>query len=174
MENIMYKPVSLIIAILLVIINFGTQNNIANIANICENNFLNSIFRNFYHVNTAHLIINLFSFYVLSEVEILIGSGQYIILLLTILLISSILDFIITLLFPNITCSIGFSGILFGLLAWEMMALHNFNFFVLMLLIFNVITPTMINPRASLIGHSIGAFSGVIAFFFFTLSSKNN
>ena len=137
MENIMYKPVSLIIAILLVIINFGTQNNIAN---ICENNFLNYIFRNFYHVNTAHLIINLFSFYVLSEVEILIGSGQYIILLLTILLISSILDFIITLLFPNITCSIGFSGILFGLLAWEMMALHNFNFFVLMLLIFNVIT----------------------------------
>ena len=170
MENMMYKPVSLIIAILLVFINFGVQYNIPN---VCGNGFFNSILRNFYHVNTAHLIINLFSFYVLSRVEILIGSGQYIVLLLMILLISSILDFIITLLFPNINCSIGFSGILFGLLAWEMMKLNNFNFIVLMLLIFNVITPTMINPKASLIGHSIGAFAGVISSFFIHSTNIN-
>ena len=93
------------------------------------------------------------SFSILSRIEDYIGTRKYIILLFLILFISSILDYIITLLFPSIHCSIGFSGILFGLLSWETIVLNDFNFFVLIILLINVVSPSLQNSKASLIGH---------------------
>jgi len=165
MLNLLFRPVSLIVAIFVVILSFSSFTSLGTDA-LCEHSFGKSITRNFYHVNLAHLGINLMAFNVLSRIEDIVGSGPYILLLFMLLLISSVLDFIANLMFPTLKCSIGFSGILFGLLSWEMMALHDFDPSALLLLVVNVIAPTLRDPKASLIGHSIGAIAGVIVAFF--------
>ena len=160
--SILGRPVSLIIAILIIVIHFGNNTPPAT---VCSKGFTQSVSRNFYHANNTHIIFNLVSVNMLSRVEDYLGTKASIVLLFLILFISSVLDFIISLIFPDLKCSIGFSGILFGLLAWEMMVSYNFNPSVLIILLINVITPTLRDPRASLLGHGIGAISGVLSSF---------
>lgn len=153
------KIVSLIIAIFLIILHLTSNDDLPT---ICVNGFQNSMKRNFYHVDSSHLYINLLTFKIMSRIETQIGSQQYLMLLLSILIISTILDYVVTLIFPKLKCSIGFSGILFGLLAWEMLTLNEFSPYIFILLAINVISPTVRNPSASLLGHGIGAIAGII------------
>jgi membrane associated rhomboid family serine protease len=161
MLNLLTRPVSLIVAVIVTLISF-TSFATQTPDTICEHGIDKSVMRNFYHVNLSHLGINLTTFNIFSRAEDTIGSGPYIILLLLLLLSTSVLDYLVTLVFPDLKCSIGFSGILFGIMAWEIMILHEFNPFALILLVINVISPTLRDPRASLIGHGIGALSGII------------
>jgi hypothetical protein len=45
------------------------------------------------------------------------------------------------------------------------MVSYNFNPTVLIILLINVITPTLRDPQESLLGHGIGAISGVLSSF---------
>jgi len=139
------------------LIHFNSSQE--NLPTICVDGITNSIVRNFYHVDSPHLYINLLTFTVLSRIETQIGSIKYLMLLISII-ISSVLDFVVNSIF-SLKCSIGFSGVLFGLLAWKMITRHEFSPYILILLAINVISPTIKNPQASLTGHGIGALAGI-------------
>lgn len=158
------KVVSSIIAIILLLIHFNSSQE--NLPTICVDGITNSVMRNFYHVDSPHLYVNLLTFKALSRIEMQIGSVNYLMLLISILVIASFLDYIVNSIF-SLKCSIGFSGVLFGLLAWEMVTQHEFSPYALLLLAVNVISPTIKNPQASLMGHGIGALAGVISGYLF-------
>ena len=102
------------------------------------------------------------------------GSGQYLALILFLLVAQTFLEMFLYNLGAAYRCSIGFSGVLFGLLAWEMFALQEFEPYLFLVLLLMVVYPSIQSPQASLIGHGIGALVGVIAAFLLPLSTKQN
>lgn len=60
-------------------------------------------------------------------------------------------------------CSIGFSGILFGLFTWELVSKKKFDVEILIAMIIMVVGPSLRSKKVSLSGHAIGAVSGIIA-----------
>lgn len=148
----------IIFAILvLVFIRHGVLNHEFS----CEHSMLNIAYRQFVHVELMHLLVNLYGLYALSRVENKIGLKNFLILVLSLLVVSTVLEFGASK-FIDLNCSIGFSGILFGILAWELVTGQSVDFSLIAVIIFMVIQPSMTNPKASLIGHAIGAVSGVI------------
>ncbi len=127
----------------------------------CENTIPAIAYRSFIHVDLTHLLVNLYALYVLSRVEKQIGFANFLILILVLLVISTLIDFWASKLI-NYGCSIGFSGILFGILAWEMVTGQEVDLRLLGVIFYMVLQPSLRNPRASFQGHLIGAISGVI------------
>lgn len=159
------RPVSLAIGLLLVLVWLFTLQGF-NLDEVCGKGFVKAIARNFVHLNLFHLLVNLYALEALSRIELYLGSGSYIGLLIIILLLASTMEFLLNETVPSLRCSIGFSGVLFGLLAWEMMVMGEFQPYLFLILLVIVVFPTLSNPRASLIGHGLGALAGVIAALF--------
>ena len=65
-------------------------------------------------------------------------------------------------LLKSLPCSIGFSGVLFGVAAWELVTNKGFDWLVALSLVAMVAVPTIQNPKASLMGHIVGAIAGII------------
>jgi membrane associated rhomboid family serine protease len=128
----------------------------------CGSGVNKAFMRHFVHIDPMHLLINLYAFYVLSRVEVQMGSGPFLGLLVFLLIVNMAIEVVLHILNPEFPCSIGFSGILFGIAAWELFVANEVNTGLLLLLAAMVINPSLQNPRASLLGHSIGAIAGVI------------
>jgi predicted membrane channel-forming protein YqfA (hemolysin III family) len=65
-------------------------------------------------------------------------------------------------LFSNLPCSIGFSGILFGIMAWELTTKKDFDIFIVLSIVGIVVAPSIQDSKTSLVGHAVGAIAGVI------------
>jgi hypothetical protein len=78
------------------------------------------------------------------------------------LLFTSIVEVIGHKVFSNLPCSIGLSGILFGIMAWELTTKKDFDIFIILSIIGIVVAPSMQDSKVSLIGHAVGAIAGVI------------
>jgi len=130
---------------------------------LCEKNFVNSFFRNFVHGNFTHLLVNVYALFALSRIERQYGSQAFVKLVLLITVLMTVLDFSLVSVIPDLACSIGFSGILFGLIAFEVMEKHKLSWYSILFLIYSVLYPSIKNKRASLVGHATGALAGGIA-----------
>lgn len=118
--------------------------------------------RQFIHVTLRHLLANLFVFFILSRVESKIGSFRFAFLLLQISVWCVVVEYAVSRLI-NVNCAIGFSGILFGLLVWEVMQVNEpLSATVVFTLLLIIILPSLSNPNASLMGHALGAASGAL------------
>lgn len=155
------RPVSLVVGLLLVLVWVFTLQGL-NLDEICGKGFAKALARNFVHLNLFHLLVNLYALEALSRIELYLGSGSYLILLFIILLLASTMEFLLNETMPSLRCSIGFSGVLFGLLAWELMVMGQFQPYLFLVLLVMVVFPTLQNPQASLIGHGLGALAGVL------------
>ena len=62
------------------------------------------------------------------------------------------------------TCSIGFSGVLYGLLAWNILTDRNISMESLITIIVLVIEPSLTSANVSFSGHALGAVSGIITY----------
>jgi hypothetical protein len=62
----------------------------------------------------------------------------------------------------DMKCSIGFSGILFGLMTWELITTRKIDIELLLAIVVTVVAPSIGNKKVSLTGHTIGAVSGVL------------
>ena len=119
-------PISSFIAVsIITIFSLYLTNVIKTIP--CGDTVLSSFYSNFLHIEPAHLIGNLTALYALSRVERAIGSKQFIALIIFLLVFNSIVESIIHKRYPNIPCSIGFSGVLFGIMSWEMITNNKFD-----------------------------------------------
>jgi membrane associated rhomboid family serine protease len=122
----------------------------------CGNDFLSIVASQFVHISLLHLAANLFSLWYMAMIERRLGIVKFLALVVSITLLSSIIDTLI----GKRRCSIGFSGVLFGLFAWSVLTMPGFKWYNLGLVAVMLLANT--GPNISLRGHAIGAISGVI------------
>ena len=156
------KPVSIAIGIVLVAI--FTMYKSGKFTQLpCENNLLKNASRDFIHVDTYHLIVNMLALYYVSDLEVQIGSVKYTALVTIIVAVSAVLTYFADKVL-HLTCSIGFSGVLLGLMAYTLLARREkLNWKPILYLIAVSVTPSA--PNISVSGHLIGIIAGVAAFF---------
>ncbi len=147
--------------IFVILILVFVRHGILNHGFSCEHDVLNIAYRQFVHVEIIHLLVNLYALYVLSRVERNIGFKNFSILILSLLVVSTLMELGVSK-FIDLNCSIGFSGILFGIVAWELVTGQDVDFSLIAVLFFMVLQPSLTNPKASLVGHAIGACSGIL------------
>ena len=117
---------------------------------------------NFVHIDIMHLISNLYALYEISYVEQKMGFQPFIWLIIFLLIFNTIGEFISKIIWKDLKCSIGFSGILFGLMTWELVSNKKFDLELMIAVVITVIVSSIKNKKASLYGYAIGAVSGII------------
>lgn len=148
------QPVTTTISIALVLVYLGFYTK--TLKKIpCGNDFLSIVSSQFVHISLLHLASNLFSLWYLSNLEQSLGWVKFLGLIIAIALISSGADALI----GNRHCSIGFSGVLFGLFAWSTLSVKGFKWYNLGLVAVMLLANT--GPNISLRGHALGALTGV-------------
>lgn len=134
--------------------------------NCNDTGFSRQILHSLVHGSFTHLLINIFTFIQLYRLEQMLGSFNYFILILIILVLSSLLYWFINKLLygPSVVCSVGFSGVLFGLLVWSRMILNGGAFDIKEIALWAtiLILPVLQNPRISLLGHLSGLLVGLV------------
>ena len=154
-------PVSVFIATsIIVIFSMYVSTAIKQIP--CGKDIFSKFYSNFVHVDTPHLIFNLIAIYALSRVELDIGSTKFIGLITFLVILITILETIVYTIFKDLPCSVGFSGVLFGVLVWELITKKGLDLLTILPAVGLIFVSKATNPKSSLIGHSIGAISGLI------------
>lgn len=115
-----------------------------------------------YHANMSHLLANMTSLFFLSRVEQSIGWGTYIEAILFIWVVSSLLLFTLHNLVPAMKVkTVGFSGIIFGLIVVNYVLSGMRSTTAAKYLILSIIPQIMI-PNISVEGHFCGILAGLI------------
>ena len=163
MENNLLKniPISLSLAIVNIII-FSLYLTTAFKHIPCNKDAISIFWCNFIHIEPSHLMANLYALYALSRVERDIGSKKFTALIIFLLIFNSIMETIMHKIFPTIPYAIGFSGVLFGIMTWEIVSKQKLDMVLVSSIAAMVIIPSMKNSNTSFMGHSIGAISGII------------
>lgn len=117
----------------------------------------------FVHTKPYHMMANLYALYALTRVELELGPKKFFGLIVFILVLNVIMESIAHRLKPDLQCSIGFSGVLFGVTAWDLVRTKKLDFFLVTSIIGMVALPSFKSENVSLLGHSVGALSGIIS-----------
>ena len=156
--------VTYIILIVLVVVFISPLN----IHGATGNEIVDYGLRAFYHANFAHLIANSISFLALSTLEEALGSTQYIFAIIFIWIVSTLILYTIHKIFPSRkVLTVGFSGVIFGLVVLYFME-SNQNIGTTILVLAISILPQLFIPGISFEGH----LSGIIAGFLYVLVFK--
>lgn len=154
-------PVSVLLATAIIVI-FGLYVTTIIKSVPCGKGVLDIFMSNFIHTDPYHLIANLYSLYALSRVEQSIGSKKFVGLIVFLLIFNTVLESMIHMVIPSVPCGIGFSGVLFGVTTWELVARQNLDWWLLTSILGTVIVPSVRDSNSSLLGHAVGAFVGVL------------
>ena len=152
---------SFLISTLIIIFSLSVSSLLK--INVCNKDFLSSLINNFIHLEFYHLITNTYSLYVLSRVEEEIGSKNFLLLIIFSLVCNTILETILYKLNKNIKCSIGFSGILFTILVFEILTKNKIDIQIILSIVVSVILPNIYSSKVSFTGHLIGVMSGILS-----------
>jgi len=160
-------PVSKYLAVSIIIVfMLYTLNILKEIP--CQNDMVGSMKSHFIHLEPMHIFSNLLALYALSRVENEMKSKKFLLLVAFIIVFSSVLEIAVRRIIPSIPCSIGFSGVLFGVMTWEMLCKKKIDLYLLASIIVMIATPSMtqkatgVSSNVSLVGHAIGAFAGAL------------
>lgn len=154
-------PISIFFSILIIIIFLLYTTTIIKTIP-CGNSLLENFYSNFIHTDPYHIMSNLYAIYAISRVERKLGTKKFIYLTIFILIINTILETIAKSLKPSLPCSIGFSGVLFGIMTYELVSEKDLDIYILSSIAIMLAAPSMKNNNVSLISHAIGAFTGII------------
>ena len=135
----------------------------------CDKTFVDAIQRPAFHGSWGHLAVNLFAFYALTQsIQPRIGTVKYIMLIGFLWLVTSIMD-----LFFAKNCSIGFSGVVLGLLVWDLFdkGQLKWDLAAMASLALIWIQPLVQGQQqVSMAGHFYGIVAGLMAVFLFPQS----
>lgn len=154
-------PVSVLIALSLIVVFLLFNAKVINTVP-CGKGIYEVFMSNFVHIDAAHLVSNLYALYAISRVEKEMGLKPFIWLLIFLLIFNTLGEFIVKYMWKDLPCSIGFSGILFGLMTWELVSKKNFDIELMIAIVIIVVGPSLNSAKVSLYGHIIGAVSGII------------
>lgn len=127
----------------------------------CQKDMISIFMTNFIHTNFSHLIANLIALYALSRIEYEIGIKKFSILLIILLLVNTLFECILHKIVET-PCSIGISGVLYGMATFEIISTNTIDYSMLTALILNIFISYNIDKKSSLYGHLIGVISGII------------
>jgi membrane associated rhomboid family serine protease len=163
MDNEQFQdiPVSLFLAVSIVVV-FALYLTTAIKSIPCGKDVMSSFLSNFVHIEPSHLMANLFALYALSRVERDIGTKRFVTLIIFLLIFTTISEVIAYKLFPDMPCSIGFSGVLFGIMTWEIVTKKDVDLILIASIVGMVVLPSVQNSKVSLMGHAVGAVAGVV------------
>ena len=154
-------PVSVFLAVTIIIVfSLYLTNLLKSVP--CEKNLGTIFINNFVHIDLYHLMGNLLGLYSLSRIERSLNTKKFIILITSLLITASTLEVITYRIFPSIPCGIGISGLLFGLITWELIIVQKLDFTLVLSIIFTVVIPSIKSQNVSLLGHISGIISGII------------
>ncbi len=128
----------------------------------CGKNVMSSFLSNFVHMDFYHLTSNLIALYSLSRLEREVGPSLFLQLIVFLLVVNTVLEVSFHKIFPTTKCSIGFSGILFGLITWDLITTKDLDIYLLISIFTMVVVPSLKRSNVSLSSHCIGAISGII------------
>lgn len=129
----------------------------------CGLDILSAFSRNFIHVDPLHLMINLYGFYRLADLEFSVGSIRYLALILLLTFFQSVLEWLYLTIRPiGGSCSIGFSGILFGILTFMFFFDRGIDLTLLLALFVSILSSSATSERISFTGHLFGVISGLL------------
>lgn len=128
----------------------------------CGKDVMSIFTSNFIHLDPYHLMSNLFALYALSRVEQQLGAKKFIGLIIFLLIFTTFVEVLVHKIYIQIPCSIGFSGILFGIMTWELVTNKELDLILVLSIIAIVAVPSIQSEKVSLLGHSIGAIGGVV------------
>lgn len=154
-------PVSVFLAVSIIVI-FSLYATTALKEIPCGKDVMSLFYSNFVHIDVYHLLSNLFALYALSRVEVATGGKKFTALIVFLLLFNTLAEAAMYRIFKGLPCSIGFSGVLFGVAAWELVTNKGFDWMVALSLVVMIAGPSIQNPKASLMGHTVGAVAGVV------------
>lgn len=169
-------PVSIFFSIVIIIIFLLYTTSLVKTIP-CGDTILQQFYSNFIHTDLYHILSNLYSIYALARVEKRIGIKKFLTLIIFLLVTNTIFETIAKKLKPELPCSIGFSGVLFGIMAWEIVSEKDLDPYILSAIGIMIAGPSIKNSDVSLLSHSIGAFSGIIGgllYRYFQLLEKKN
>ena len=129
----------------------------------CGKDVMTKFYRNFVHLEPFHLLGNLLGLYSLTRVETALGTKKFIKLISFLIIFNTIFESVLHKVRPDTKCSIGFSGVLFGLITWERIYYKKFDIPAILSLIFMIAMPSFTISNASLSGHIIGSIGGIIS-----------
>lgn len=147
------KISSIVIGIFLILIYIG-YNTGYFIKIPCDNTITSKFLSNFVHIDSIHLLLNLLGLFIISNFEKEIGSKKFLTLVLSLIIILTIIE---KMFFKK--CSIGFSAVLFGIFAYQMMYENNIDYQMLIVLILLFLFST--DTKISHSSHIVGFFSGL-------------
>ena len=125
---------------------------------ICQKGFVYSLARIFIHVNAPHLLFNLAAFY---QIDRLIADQQATVVSL-IIMVNATIDYLVYGLGYS-HCSIGFSGVIFGLITYLYLR-QKISASDLIKNLSILLVPSMLIPNISFIGHLEGIISGFLVY----------
>ncbi|XWV26009.1 putative rhomboid protein [Tupanvirus soda lake] len=129
--------------------------------------------RSLYHANVSHLVANGISLFALSFMEEIIGWNQFLLAILFIWIVSSILLYIIHIIFPSRKIyTVGFSAVIFGLVVIYYSLLNQSTTVTLAGLVISIL-PQLVVPGISFEGHLAGIISGIIYVLLFPVKRKD-
>ena len=130
--------------------------------------------RSFYHANISHLVANGISLYALSFMEDIIGWGQFLLAILFIWIVSSIILYVIHIIFPSRKIyTVGFSAVIFGLIVVYYSLLNQSPAVTLAGLVVSIL-PQIAIPGISFEGHLAGIIAGIIYVLLFPDKRKDS
>ena len=153
-------PVCTFIGVSLIIIFLLYNTKVLN-SIPCGGSFKEIFCSNFCHIDPLHLITNLFYLYVLSTIEQEMGAKSFIWLIVLLLLLNTLIEYFARIIFKYSKCSIGFSGILFGMMAWQLLTKNEFDPLIIIAIGISIISSSKYKD-VSLFGHVLGAITGII------------
>ena len=155
-----WRPVTGMIIMILITMFFLVQKGVITHVS-CKQTIENIFQRNFMHANLEHLVSNIMVLFILSQIETQIGSVEYLKVMTAILVASVLAEFVANNCF-KIPCSVGFSGVLFGLTAWELFNNDRIHYINIVVVVALIVLPAMSDKNSSIAGHLIGALAGVL------------
>ena len=162
MKNLKIYPVcSFISVVIITIFSLYFTNALKTIP--CGKDMQSIFISQFIHVDFLHLVSNVYGLYTLSTVEQKYGPKFFFSLIFFLLTINALLESLFHKFFDT-TCSLGFSGILYGVLTFELSCRGmNTNYLLFISIFANMIANDIFKNNVSLQGHLIGALSGIIS-----------
>ena len=128
--------------------------------------------RTFYHANISHLVANAISFYSLSFIEEIMGSGKFLFAMVFIWIVSTMLLYLIHMIFPSRKIyTVGFSGIIFGLMVIYFTLLNQGRGITLTGLVISIL-PQIVVRGVSFEGHLAGIVAGIIYVVLFPIKER--
>jgi membrane associated rhomboid family serine protease len=159
MKNFKEYPICSFISVLIItIFSLYATNAIKTIP--CEKDMTSIFVSQFIHTDFFHLASNLYGIYSLSKVENKYGPKKFFSLIIFLLVFNTIAEGVLHRII-NTPCSIGFSGILYGVLTFELVC-DKFDYLLFGSIVTNIFIGKVFKSNVSLQGHLIGAISGIV------------